>query len=218
MRGVGRECRYDRYSVLLMVEYERERYTLYHSLSIRQGRLASEYLEHFLTVTRGFDFFEDLHYLPGLVNKESGPADAHVFSSHEALGSINAVVFRYFILSISNKRIWDVHAFTKLLMRCLIVRRNTNDFDAYIVEPFIVSSKFGCLCSATRCEIFGVEIDYNISFTMKIGKLVLLSSPVPHCEVRRGTSFSKLDWLFLHSELTIKAGIKKLTSERCLQL
>src|SRR5215211_3941752 len=97
--------------------------TLYISdmISIREARSASEYLEHFLTVARGFDFFEDLHYFPGLVNKESGSADAHVFFSHEALRSINAVVFRYFILSISNKRIGDVHAFTKLLMRCLIV-------------------------------------------------------------------------------------------------
>ena len=62
-------------------------------LKIQTLSLASEYLEHFLTMTAGPDFFEDLDYFACLVNKKRGPVDAHVFSSHEFLKSINAILF-----------------------------------------------------------------------------------------------------------------------------
>src|SRR5215218_10068032 len=57
----------------------------------------------------------------------------------------------------------------------------------------------GCFCGTTRSEIFRIEIDYNISFTMKIGQLVRLSMLVPHCKVWCNASFRKLERISLHS-------------------
>ena len=123
-----------------------------------RGVAEAEGLEHLSGVLFGFNFLEDLFDLAFLVDQESGAVNSHVCSPHEFLLAVALIGLCDGVIRVGEQSERQVVLLRKLFVRGLVVRRNTQDLDASLIESGEVVAERTRLFGATGRIVFRIEV------------------------------------------------------------
>ena len=93
------------------------------------------------------------------VHPYSGANDTDGFLAVHHLFTIGTVFSHDFLVSVAKQGVGDIVLANKLVMRFFIIRRDAEDKCIEFLEFFIQSGESNGLFCASRCVIFGIEVD-----------------------------------------------------------